>query len=105
MLSLDAFAESDDNFGLTHSISNLPCNIEFLTWLNSGACNVDASFFTDISGRLLSSVSSFSLISLSSKDATWRKMVIQKLRIRDKTESSCFNLYEEAISQVKNALP
>lgn len=95
----DAFAESDDNFGLTHSISNLPCNIEFLTWLNSGACNVDASFFTDISGRLLSSVSSFSLISLSSKDATWRKMVIQKLRLRDKTESSCFNLYEEAISQ------
>lgn len=94
-----SFTESDDSYS-AQSTSNLPCNIEFLTWLSSGACQVDAAFFTEVSGSLLSSAYSMSLISLSSRDAAWRKTVIQRLRTRDAKESpTCDKLYEEAVSQ------
>lgn len=76
MFLLDVFVEFDDNFGFIYFIFNFLCNIEFLIWFNSGVCNVDVLFFIDISGRLLFLVSSFSLISLSSKDVIWWKMVI-----------------------------
>lgn len=95
--SQSAFTESDDSYG-AQSTSNLPCNIEFLTWLSSGACQVDAAFFTEVSGSLFSSASSMSLISLSSRDAAWRKVLLQRLRTRDEKETS-FEQYEEAISQ------
>ena len=98
-LSLDAFTESDDSFGLPSS-SHLPSNIEFLTWLSSGACQVDAAFSSEISGSLVSSASSTSLISLSNRDATWRRIVLQSLRTRDETEIGSFNQLEEVILQV-----
>lgn len=94
---LGVFTESDDNYSVQ---TNLPSNIEFLTWLSSGACQVDSSVFTEISGSLFSSASSMNLLSLSSRDAVWRKNLIQKLRTRDQTETSSFDQYEEAISQV-----
>ena len=96
-LSLGTFIESDDSYGFQPS-SNLPSNIEFLTWVSSGACDVDASFSTEISGSL--SASSMSLISLSSKDAPWRNILLQRLRTRDETENAISDQYEEAISQV-----
>ena len=100
LLHVGVFTESDDSYNL-EATSSLPSNIEFLTWLSSGACEVDSSIFTEISGSLLSSASSMNLISLSSRDAAWRKSLIQKLRARDQTEIGCFaEQYEEAISQV-----
>lgn len=100
VLHVGVFTESDDSYSLEASTS-LPSNIEFLTWLSSGACEVDSSIFTEISGSLLSSASSMNLISLSSRDAAWRKSLIQRLRARDQTETSHFaERYEEAISQV-----
>ena len=41
-----------------------------------------------------------SLISLSSRDAAWRKVLLQRLRTRDEKETN-FEQYEEAISQVR----
>lgn len=100
LLHVGVFTESDDSYSLEAS-SNLPSNIEFLTWLSSGACEVDSSIFTEINGSLLSSASSMNLISLSCRDAAWRKSLIQRLRARDQTETSHFaEQYEEAISQV-----
>lgn len=96
---LGVFTESDDNYSV-QATSNLPSNIEFLTWLSSGACQVDSSVFTEISGSLFSSASSMNLLSLSNRDAVWRKSLIQKLRMRDETETGRFDQYEEAISQV-----
>jgi len=100
LLLVGVFTEYDDRYSLEATCS-LPSNIEFLTWLSSGACEVDSSIFTEISGSLLSSASSMNLISLSSRDAAWRKSLIQRLRARDQTETSRFvEQYEEAISQV-----
>ena len=99
VLFLGVFTESDDSFSL-QSTSNLPSNIEFLTWLSSGACEVDSSIFTEISGSLVSSASSMNLISLSSRNAAWRKCLIQRLRERDDSETGHFNKYEEGVSQV-----
>ena len=99
LLFLGVFTESDDSFSL-QSTSNLPSNIEFLTWLSSGACEVDSSIFTEISGSLVSSASSMNLISLSSRNAAWRKCLIQRLRERDDCETGHFNKYEEGVSQV-----
>lgn len=96
---LGVFTESEDNYSL-QTTSNLPANIEFLTWLSSGACEVDSSMFTEIIGSLFSSASSMNLISLSSRDAVWRKNLIQRLRTRDETETGRYDQYEEAISQV-----
>ena len=96
------FTESDDSFSLA-SPSNLPSNIEFLTWLSSGACEVDSSIFTEISGSLVSSASSMNLISLNSRNAAWRKSIIKRLRERDEKETSRDNKYEEGISQVSES--
>ncbi|XP_074638903.1 tectonin beta-propeller repeat-containing protein 1-like isoform X3 [Acropora palmata] len=98
-LCRDSLSESDDSVGHLHTSSSLPCNIPFLTWFSSGSCDVDWSFFTDISGNLLTAASSLSLTSLSNRDAVWRKVLLQKLRTRDKTEFCCDELYEEAVSQ------
>lgn len=63
---------------------------------------MDAAFFTEVSGSLLSSAYSMSLISLSSRDAAWREIIILRLRKRDAIESPTFKkLYEEAVSQVR----
>ena len=102
LLHIGVFTESDDSYSL-ETASSLPSNIEFLTWLSSGACEVDSSIFTEISGSLLSSASSMNLISPSSRNAAWRKSLIQRLRARDQTEASPFaDQYEEAVSQVYN---
>jgi len=99
-LHVGVFTESDNDYSL-EATSSLPTNIEFLTWLSSGACEVDSSTFTEISGSLLSSGSSMNLISVSTRDAAWRKSLIQRLRARDQTETSRFtDEYEEAVSQV-----
>lgn len=96
-LHVGVFTESDNGYSL-EATSSLPTNIEFLTWLSSGACEVDSS---EISGSLLSSASSMNLISVSTRDAAWRKSLIQRLRARDQTETSRFtDEYEEAVSQV-----
>ena len=39
VLHVGVFTESDDSYSLEASTS-LPSNIEFLTWLSSGACEV-----------------------------------------------------------------
>ena len=92
--------ESDESCSSTQTPASLPDNIEFLTWLSSGACQVDSSFFTEVSGSLFSSASSMNLLTLSCRDAVWRKGILDRLRTRDESQGSTFEMYEEAISQV-----
>ncbi|XP_048575709.1 tectonin beta-propeller repeat-containing protein 1-like isoform X2 [Nematostella vectensis] len=96
--SLDS-QDSDEGYGGSPRHSTLPRNIEFLTWVACGACDVDASFFNDNHRGLLSSVSSMSISNLAFRDAAWRNDVLVALRSRDLKEVNAFESYEEAVSQ------
>ena len=102
---LGQFIDSDEGRGVDlQGDSSLPSQIEFLIWLSSGACQIDASFFSDSRRGLFSSVSSMSLQSVGNREAPWRNAVVHLLRMRDQQVASGFDSFEEAVSQVMHGL-
>ncbi|XP_031562764.1 tectonin beta-propeller repeat-containing protein 1-like [Actinia tenebrosa] len=91
--------DSDDGAPRNHDNTSLPRYVEFLTWINSGACDVDATFFNDNHRGLLSAFTSMSLSTLDDRDTSWRKDILRRLRLRDQQQVNAFGAYEEAISQ------